>query len=217
MIVETDGFKFEFPQWYLEKFADKPKTSFWLTPVYRPDEFETQERAMIRKYIEPTDRVLEVGGFVGFTSCLINSLLENRDAHVVVELLPEYAKMLEHNRDTNGCRFWVECGQLVEPSKRIHRDWYHKEKSVELAKLERLVGLMGLSFNTLVMDAEGAEFDFIDQYPAFVAGLDKIMMEWHRVNGQDRHEIRDEYCAKLEGWGFQLVERIDNVDFWRKP
>jgi hypothetical protein len=69
------------------------------------------------------------------------------------------------------------------------------------------------AFNTLVMDCEGAEFDFIDQYSGFVGSMKKLMIEWHRIKKGDRDKIRLKYVEKLRALGFVVVESISNVDF----
>lgn len=209
--VEIEGNKFHFPQWYFGEHGGKAKTSFWLAPIYYPDTYEKQERDLVKKHFDGSERVLEVGCYVGVVSCLINNIIKDKEAHIAIELLDRYAGLLEENRKTNNCKFKVICGQIINPSPRIHRDWYKLGKTIKLDDFNKEI-----NFNTLVMDCEGAEFDFIDQYPEFVKSMEKLLIEWHRVNNSDRNAIRRQYVNRLKNMGFKLIESQENVDFLNK-
>ncbi len=206
-----DGNKFFFPQWYMSEHGAKAKTSFWLAPINSPAAYEKQERNLIKTHFDGSERVLEIGCYVGVVSCLINKIIKDNRAHVAIELINKYAKLLRANRAINGCKFEVIVGQVVKPSKRIHRDWYKLEKTIDLNEIADKY-----NFNTLIMDCEGAEFDVIDQYPDIVASMDKLMIEWHRVLNGDRDEIRNRYMTRLRDMGFKVLATKSNVDFLTK-
>ena len=209
--TEIAGSKFDFPDWYMEEHGDKDPKSFWMVPFNFSDQFEKEERQLIESNLDGSECVLELGGFVGVTSCFINKMLFEPEQHVVIELLERYGEVLEHNRDLNKCKFHVVTGQVVDSSERIHRDWYKLPKTTTIDDIEEEAKL---KFDTLLMDCEGAEFDIIDQYPDFIQGLSKLMIEWHKLSdGSDRYEVRDKYLDLLHDWGFERVEREANVDF----
>lgn len=210
--TEIDGYKFIFPDWYLEEHQGKGENSFWMAPMTRPKAFEREERDLVKRHLNGNETVLELGGFVGVVACVINSLLREPERHVVVEVLDKYAELLRRNRNGNCAKFHVVSGQLVETSGRMWRDWYDRPKDVTIAELE---SKFSLHFDTLVMDIEGAEFDLIDQYPEFFENpsLSKVMVEWHRAKGYDRYDMKGEYSARLTKWGFQIIDTMGNVDF----
>ena len=69
--------------------------------------YEKKERYLIKKYLKPTDRVLELGGGVGVVSCMTNKILSDPKAHIVIEANPNLIPTLETNRDRNNCKFKI--------------------------------------------------------------------------------------------------------------
>ena len=208
--VEIEGNTFVFPEAYCQRHAHHGPKTFWWRPVNKPQAFEKEERLLLKQHIRLKDTVLELGGFVGVTACLINKLIDPdvRHQHVVFEVDPLYAGMLANNGFLNHCDFRVVCGQIVEPTART-LECFHTPKTHDVTTL-------GV-FNTLVMDIEGAEYDFIDQNPAFFPGLHKMFIEWHKTAKASRKSMRKQYRAKLRDMGFVMSGSVGSVDYWERP
>jgi hypothetical protein len=88
----TEGLSFEIP---------REQTTRAMRGRFAFDTYELPERELIRKYLPSNARVLELGGGIGVVSCLTNSLLRDKHAHVVVEANPLLIPFLESNRDLN--------------------------------------------------------------------------------------------------------------------
>jgi FkbM family methyltransferase len=69
------------------------------------DVFESHERNGIRKFLDRSLPVVELGGCIGVVACMTNRLLKEPARHVVVEANPELAPLLEANRNRNNCKF----------------------------------------------------------------------------------------------------------------
>ena len=55
--------------------------------------------------IDSNDSILELGGNIGTNSIIINSKLNNKNNHVVVETLKDIINKLEYNRNINNANF----------------------------------------------------------------------------------------------------------------
>jgi hypothetical protein len=68
---------------------------------------ELVEHELVRKFIQPTDAVLELGARFGTTSCAIAAQLGNSGKQVSVE--PDYSVwfILAHNQHKHRCAFWT--------------------------------------------------------------------------------------------------------------
>src|SRR5580692_1992408 len=60
--------------------------------------YEHEERELIRQWIKPTDRVIELGACLGIVSCVTNKLLADKSRHVVVEANPFCIPSLYRNK-----------------------------------------------------------------------------------------------------------------------
>jgi len=63
---------------------------------------------MVINHITPNDKVLELGGNYGHTSCVINYLLNNKENHVVIEPNNNIVPLLIDNKNINNLNFKVE-------------------------------------------------------------------------------------------------------------
>src|SRR5262245_43618744 len=52
------------------------------------DAYEREERELVRQWVRPEDRVIELGACLGIVSCVTNRLLADKSKHVVVEANP---------------------------------------------------------------------------------------------------------------------------------
>src|SRR5438132_5261974 len=96
---QANGCKFEIPK---DLTTRSYRACFW-----RGD-YEREERALISRWIERDDSVLEVGACLGVVSCVTNRLLSEQSRHVVVEANPLCLGPLKRNKELNRSSFVIE-------------------------------------------------------------------------------------------------------------
>ena len=69
--------------------------------------YERAERRAVKRFLDPSLPVVELGGSIGVVACLTNKMLKEPVRHVVVEARPELIPWLEGNRQRNGSEFQV--------------------------------------------------------------------------------------------------------------
>jgi FkbM family methyltransferase len=154
---------------------------------FAADTYELPERQLILKHLPPDSRVLELGGCIGVVSCLVNSLLTDRRAHVVVEANPFLIPFLERNRDVNGAEFSVEHCVVTRATEAVLSLAADMDSSkagdhglaVPTRTCENIEARYQLSFDTLVMDIEGAESEFIKENKLLFHKIKLIVVEFH--------------------------------------
>jgi FkbM family methyltransferase len=154
---------------------------------FAADTYELPERQLILKHLSPDSRVLELGGCIGVVSCLVNSLLTDPHAHVVVEANPFLIPFLERNRDVNGAEFSVEhcvVSRATEAIISLAADMDSSKAgdhglAVPTRTCEDIEARYQLSFDTLVMDIEGAESQFIKDNNVVLQKMKLIVIEFH--------------------------------------
>jgi FkbM family methyltransferase len=174
----TGGFTFEIPLKH---------TTRAMRGRFAADTYELPERQLILKHLTPDSRVLELGGCIGVVSCLVNSLLKDPLAHVVVEANPFLIPFLEKNRDVNGAEFSVEhcvVSRATEAVLSVAADMDsskagHHGVAVPTCTCEDIEARYQLSFDTLVMDIEGAESEFIRDNIVLLKNMKLIVVEFH--------------------------------------
>jgi hypothetical protein len=118
-IYRVDGCRFEIPV----NMTDRNYRSAFVF-----GEYEAGEQKLIRQFLRTDDRVIELGGCIGVLSCLVNSRLESRTHHLVVEANPELIPILRRNRELNQACFEIaECAVSTDPevSFAVHRLMTH--------------------------------------------------------------------------------------------
>lgn len=150
---------------------------------------EIPEQIMAIKHILPNDIVLELGGSIGRNSCCINSLLENKYNHVVVEPILNEAIGLLTNKAANDFKFQIETSAISHVPL-YSKNWYtstvFKEgwKQVDTITFDRLYSKYDLKFNVLVIDNEGNFTETLKQYPHILNNIRLIIIE-HDFNSED--------------------------------
>jgi FkbM family methyltransferase len=174
----TNGLTFEIPLKH---------TTRAMRGRFAADTYELPERQLILKHLAPDSHVLELGGCIGVVSCLVNSLLTDRHAHIVVEANPFLIPFLERNRDVNGAKFSVEHCVVTRATEAILSLAADMDSSkagdhgltVPTLTCENIEARYQLSFDTLVMDIEGAESEFIKENRLLFQKVKLIVVEFH--------------------------------------
>ena len=152
-------------------------------------------------------------------------MLESPDHHVVVEANPQTSKVLQLNRDRNGCQFLIEnclvfrnhdgkyypaSGAPQSGSTMIHNDGLLEDQKnqfefdvIELpvTTVEDLSQKHKIDFNVLIMDIEGGEFQFIKENVELLSTIEMAVIEFH-------HRFNIDGCNETEY--LKAVQTLEN-------
>jgi len=189
---------------------------------FAADTYELPERELIRKYLSADSRVLELGGCIGVVSCTINNLLRDRHAHVVVEANPFLIPFLERNRDVNGAKFSVEHCVVTRDSAATlsiaaNMDGSRRGEqglAIPTHTFEYIEGRHQISFNTLVMDIEGAESEFIMENRATLERMQLLVIEFH-PSAIGKNQVGD-LREVLHACGLEKVDQRLTTEVYRR-
>ena len=147
---------------------------------------ELPEQIMITKYIKGHEKILEIGGNIGRSSMIIASIINsfNNDNLVTLECDKEMVEKLTYNRDSNNLKFHIEPTAL-SLRKLIQHDIVTKVsdtlidgyKYVDIISLQELNNKYNISFDTLVLDCEGAFYYILKDMPDILNNINLIIME----------------------------------------
>lgn len=173
------------------------------------DEYE--EQFMIVRFVRPFDRVLELGGNIGRSSCVIASVLSDSSNLVVFEPDPKTAQALRHNRDMNGFQFHIETRALSKrplmqagwttqpaPINSVPPGW----KRVATVAWPQVLDTHK-RFDTLVCDCEGALYQIVKDEPGFLKNFKTVIIENDFKEIQHKRHVD----AELQEAGMRCVYR----------
>ncbi len=216
-IYRVDGCRFEIPV----HLTDRNYRSAFVF-----GEYEAAERKLIRQYLRPDDRVIELGGCIGVLSCLVNSRLKRRTQHLVVEANPELIPLLARHRELNNASFEIEeCAVSTEREVpfAIHRLMTHS--GIYSDRDCRQISVRGRSFadlhdshgpfNVLLMDVEGSELEVLRSSSDLLSEYRLVIIEFH----EERLGLEglDECRRILKSAGLVLSSTIRSVEAWVRP
>lgn len=185
----SDGCAFSIPQ---------AQTTRRMRAKFLLDTYELPERTLIKQHVPPQGVVLELGASLGIVSCVINRCLADKKRHIAVEINPDLIPAIERNRAQNGCEFTVlQCAVT-----RRDKLSFSADKNSDSGRVSEAGGVAvpvrdlldieaahGLSFDTIVMDIEGAEIEFIAEYELILPRINTMVIEFHPgFVGEDKTE-----------------------------
>ena len=175
------------------------------------------EQQLCLEYIHKDDVVLEIGGNIGRVSLIISSIIDSSNL-VVVESDPDTCKYLRENRNNNNLQFIVvggaisnvnlyQCGWNVYTLEEINNSDTFKKlvKQIPTIKYDYMRKKINKSFNTLVIDCEGAFYTILKENKSILDGVEKIIIE----NDYRNEEHKIWVNSYLESQGFITVKSID--------
>ena len=185
--------------------------------------YERAERELLKRYLDRSQPVIELGGAIGVVACVTNKMLRNPRRHVVVEANPDLISALAANRDRNGCGFTVLNRALAygEPSTVFYVDGRDFLGSSVQVKTDRAIQVPAVSLQgileqsgfetcSLVCDIEGAEMEMVrHEARVLQTHIALLIVEIHgwRV-GQDRGA---EAIRTLQQIGFRCLQEKDGT------
>ena len=146
---------------------------------------EYPEQLMTMTFLTGKETVLEIGGNIGRNSLIIASLLTDSRRLVTLESSPEYANQLEENRDRNSLNFFIEASALSQRPL-VQRGWETIPAisliipgwtPVATITYEQLCKTYELTFDTLILDCEGAFYHILRDTPQILDTIKMVIME----------------------------------------
>lgn len=189
---------------------------------------ELPEQELILKHIPSTATVLEIGSFIGRSTLILASVLDDDRRLVTLESNPSFARRLNHNRDLNSMHFHginaaLSLWPLIQVGWRTrlwHADDPPKERYRRIPTKtwpELKADFSHLAFDHLVIDCEGAFLPIVKEWPSILDGIAKIIFENDFETDKEAEEMKTIFI----GAGFALVDtapsQASNVKASRKP
>jgi hypothetical protein len=178
------------------------------------NDIEIVEQNLVKKYIQPGDKVLELGARYGAVSITTNKIIKNKEDHYVVEPDKSVWRALQNNMINNGCDFNIIKGIIGKNKYRLEGHGYSKHTVVDSRSQIEIFDLPNINFNSLIVDCEGYFEIFFDENkdlftsgagaPKGTAKLNKIIIEADRPEACDYRRV----FRELEEMGWNQVEYI---------
>lgn len=186
--------------------------------------YENQEKVLIKRNLNSQTDVIELGGCLGATACVIDDLLDEETTHLVYEPNTELKPILERNKELNQANFEIKKEGYSSSGKDqtfyiTEQAWgagmYSEEKGVKevtipTKSISSIFQGSDIDEFNLVADIEGAEFELIhDEIEILQEKCNKIIIEFHKI-GEAPLSIKE---AKdiLADAGFEKVDSRSNV------
>jgi FkbM family methyltransferase len=188
--------------------------------------YEGPEVQIIRSTLHPDDRVLEVGGGVGFIGIIAAQIVRQPDQVLIIEANPQLLPLMERNFTLNGVRPTVRNAVLgknggSEVSFYLHDDFWASSlakfpggRETKVPQQDIHAVFRELRPTYMIVDIEGGEIDLFDGLS--LDGVEKLCLEVHpRQTGQ---AAVDRLFASLTAQGFVLdrSSRLENVVLFRR-
>ena len=190
-------------------------------PIYEHGGFESEypEQLMIMRYVNENDKVLEIGGQVGRTSHIIQTIVNNPKHHVIMECDPKTAQKLRTNLNFN-----TYTNAIIETAGLSHVKLYmtgggvdaprHFEGDIPPSAVEiptityaNLCKKYDIDFDVLVADCEGSLYYIFKEDPDMLNNIHTVIME------NDYHELAHKQAVDsiLTSKGFKVVYKERGV------
>lgn len=141
---------------------------------------------IIIEHINPNDKVLELGGNYGRTSCIINYLLNNKINHVVIEPQNDIIPFLTENKNINNFNFKIEDraisntelyinNNITKPINEIND--YINWRPVKFITWNNFKNKYNINFNVLVVDCKDTLYYILKDNIKILYNIDKIIIK----------------------------------------
>jgi FkbM family methyltransferase len=189
------------------------------------DTYEQEERGLIRQWVRPDDRVIELGACLRIVSCVTNSLLTDKARHVVVEANPFCIPAIYRNRALNQAGFLVEhCAVANQPEVTFYLHPVYIVGGTVQRATNRPVRLPAKSlrqleqehgpFTALIIDIEGSELEVFEASRDLLQRYRLVIVELHDwaigAAGVER-------CRRiLDECGLKFMGRAGITEAWQR-
>lgn len=178
------------------------------------DEFP--EQLMAIQFIKPESKVLEIGANIGRNTIIIGAMLNDDKNLVTLETSSHIYEQLNENRILNNMNFQIE-NSALSLKKLIQIGWdtivsdivLPGYTPVNIISYNNLKQKYNMTFDTLVLDCEGAFYYILQDMQEILQDVNLIIMEndYHNIehkiyvdNMLNQYGFRKIY-SKKGGWG----------------
>ena len=210
----TDGCTFSIP---------RDVTTRRYRACFLGDNYEQDERELVRRWVKADDKVIELGACLGIVSCVTNQILSDKAKHVVVEANPFCIPSLYRNKELNGSGFLIEhCAvhSKGETTFFLHPVYIvggtvqrssNRPVRLPAKSLRQLEGERG-PFTTLIIDIEGSELDVFQDSLELLKRLRLVIVELHEfaIGAEGVEKCRD----LLRASGLEFAGRAGITEAW---
>lgn len=178
------------------------------------DTWEKEEQDDAKKYILPTDCVLELGARYGTVSVVINKKLNNPLLHVVVEPDNDVWTALEKNKENSNSKFHIIKGLLSNKKFSLAkggvrtRQVEDKESTMPHFSFDEVTKLVNKPFTVLVADCEGCIEHFLTENVEILENLRLVLLEEDEPDNCNYAIVKqlfNDYSLKQVKSGFRSV------------
>ena len=178
------------------------------------DTWEKEEQDDAKKYILPTDCVLELGARYGTVSVVINKKLNNPSLHVVVEPDNDVWEALEKNKENSKSKFHIIKGLLSNKKFSLAkggvrtRQVEDKESTMPHFSFDEVKTLVNTPFTVLVADCEGCIEHFLTENVEILENVRLVLLEEDepdKCNYSVVKKLFNDYSLKEVKSGFRSV------------
>jgi FkbM family methyltransferase len=181
-------------------------------------EFEYPEQLLCMRHINENNKVLEIGGNIGRTAHIIQTILNNPKHHVIMECDKKTANELRTNLDSNNYtevpietaalsieKLYMDGGHGPRPL----NDFKENENPVEIETISysKICEKYNISFDTLVADCEGSLFYIFQEDPDMLNTINTVIMENDYLDLSHKQMVD----SILQLKGFKLVYQEKGV------
>jgi FkbM family methyltransferase len=180
-------------------------------------EMEYPEQLMCMRHINENDRVLEIGGNIGRTSHIIQTILKNPLNHIVMEIDLEIAQKLRENLDLNKfTHLRIETAALSKSKlynidgnpRPVDKDKVTSDmKEQPTISYSEICSKYDVDFNVLVADCEGSLYYIFKEDPDMLNNIGTVIME----NDYTELEHKQAVDSILKSKGFKMVYQEKGV------
>lgn len=188
--------------------------------------YEGPEVEIIRSTLAPDDRVLEIGGGVGFVGIMTARMLRQPDQLLIIEANPQLIPLMERNFSLNGVRPAVRNVVLgtngaSDVSFYLHDDFWAsslvafpggRETKVPQQDVRRVFSEFRPTY--LIVDIEGGEIDLFNGLS--LDGVGKLCLEVHPLQTGQAAVNALFRSFERQGFGLERTSRRENVVFFRR-
>lgn len=187
-------------------------------------EYESEERWLIESYLPRDADVIELGGGLGYISCVLNGKIAEDRSQIVVEADEDLIPIIDRSRSINGCDFTIlhrayypgadevgfRRGTPVTTGSVDHED---AEIEVESTSLRKIVEEHNITEFSLVVDVEGVETVLIDEELELLKEKCRtLIIEFHHPERRRNPRIE----RKLLNAGFVHRDDVGGVFVYEK-
>ncbi len=154
--------------------------------------YEYREAHIVSRTLSANDRVLEIGAGIGFLTCLMAKILQNKETLVSFEASSELIAVIERNLKRNAVQATIFNG-VVSNTCNASEDFYFGRdfwsNSVLYQPDARIISVPNFNFEDLIqqfkptyltIDIEGSEHELL--LSSSLNGVQKICLEVHPLH-----------------------------------